>query len=706
MDRLFRPQYLTVALLMAICLALMTLVLPRFPDRVCNLPLWILILSEYLFAIGVSVCAQFQSLRQSFSNIRLAPGLISLGIVFFIAAIGVTFSPINAWGADGSISIGLGQLTILNLAILFSIFTITTQEHPEFEETLTKLESSNANRTSIKRLTQIRIKAIHPKAPEEGEQIIGSNPAQVTDPGLQSLRQTGSVPDVSAYQGLVNRTTQSRIRRAVDISTVEKLLIPPGSSTSQNQKPVTKDSPPEIKRLPSVNAAKAQNKTDQAKKTPSNAMSKLQALSASGTGVAHSAQAGTDTSALKSVLDRLDNDDEKNRVFKQKVDSEVEEVFSAMVPAEAQREVSKSELEPMPSSVDQSQDSPTATGAFLFAQPIDKEMDSIFAQIAPEAKPEIGKTQALSKSKTEPIIESKADSGVFKTSVDSEVENIFSGMVSLEAQRVVSTESQMQPAAQNQEEPRLFKEKVDDQVDNIFSSIAPAEAQKEVKNRKSVESDKASVSDSETTGDRSIVVAGFDASVSDQKNAIPELKDFGRLSSRASAESESLTQAGTMKTIGKLLIDSDVVEKIIKKAESGRITINLPSAKVISEVRGQGIQSLLKAIDSFGGVEGSMLVGEDGLIISSTLTTVADRDGTGVLAHGMLGNSNIVMQRLDLGELEQMILISNTKEGRTVRQLTTVCTDVNVGVLAVFLDLKTLSGLDNLLERISAIANG
>lgn len=161
-----------------------------------------------------------------------------------------------------------------------------------------------------------------------------------------------------------------------------------------------------------------------------------------------------------------------------------------------------------------------------------------------------------------------------------------------------------------------------------------------------------------------------------------------------------------MKTIGKLLIDSEAVENIIKKADSGKITINLPSAKVISQIRGQGIQNLLNAIDSFDGVEGSMLVGEDGLVILSTLSGVSDRDGTGVLAHGMLGNSNIGTQKLDLGELEQMILISTAKEGKNSRQLTTVCTDVEAGVLAVFLELKTLSGLDNLLEKIDAIANG
>ncbi len=872
MDRLFKPQYLTVALIMVVCLALMTLVLPRFPDKVCTLPLWILIVSEYCFALGVSVCAQFNSLRKSLFALRITPALISTGVAFLIAAIGVPFSPINAWGPDGSIAVGLVQLTVLNLAILFSIFTLTGEEQPVSEETLSQEESSAANTTNIKRLTQIRVKAIHSKGTDEDEpnmdlEAIPALPEssssldlqELNDPGLQNFKQASQSFAGSPLQGLVNRTTlktniddskspsqptvqktkQSSTMQAVDISTVEKLLIPPGSASSQNQMPVAKQVPSELKRLPSANPSKIQNKIDQIKKPVSGTISKLQGLSASGTGAAHITRQGVDNSDLKSVLDRLDDTEDATSeelvrekasvkeefvappaqegmvfrqpvdkevdsifdkittdskpemsksgattesklaspragkiepgVFQNKVDDDVEDIFSGMVSAEAQREVSKSESvlksSPANQDLDLAPSANAATGGSLFAQPIDKEMDSIFDKIAPEAKPEIGKGISPQTSTMDSSIESKFDSGVFKKKVDSEVEEIFSGMVSPEAQREVARTdasftpsrlpSQIQAPGANaasggslfaqpidkemdsifdkiapEAKPEIakseskqtntiidqpieskldsgvFKKKVDDDVEDIFSGMVSPEAQKEVPSSKSAGLQKPNVSDSEITGDRSSVLASFDASASDHTNAIPELKDFGRLSSRASAEKESANQAGTMKTIGKLLIDSEAVENIIKKADSGKITINLPSAKVISQIRGQGIQNLLNAIDSFDGVEGSMLVGEDGLVILSTLSGVSDRDGTGVLAHGMLGNSNIGTQKLDLGELEQMILISTAKEGKNSRQLTTVCTDVEAGVLAVFLELKTLSGLDNLLEKIDAIANG
>ncbi len=184
-----------------------------------------------------------------------------------------------------------------------------------------------------------------------------------------------------------------------------------------------------------------------------------------------------------------------------------------------------------------------------------------------------------------------------------------------------------------------------------------------------MESAKINLPDEEITGERARVVPSSEPAGVEQKSGVPELKDFGRLSPRASAEKESTIQAGTMKTIGKLLIDSQSVENIIKKGELGKITVNLPSAKVISQRRGEGIQTLLQTIDGYSGVDGSMLVGADGLVIASTFVNATDRDGTGVLAHGILSNSNFVTLRLDLGNLEQMILTTNANDGAA--QITT-----------------------------------
>jgi len=161
-----------------------------------------------------------------------------------------------------------------------------------------------------------------------------------------------------------------------------------------------------------------------------------------------------------------------------------------------------------------------------------------------------------------------------------------------------------------------------------------------------------------------------------------------------------------MRTIGKLLIDSQDVDNIIKKVEAGNITVNLPSARVISAVHGEGIQSLLDSIDDHNGVAGSMLIGGDGLVIASTYTGAADRDTLGVLAHGLMGNSNLATLRFDLGKLDQMILTSVITDNNHRKKITTILTDAEVGALAVFIDSPLVVSLDELLGQLSTVARG
>ncbi len=470
MEKLFKTQYLTVALVMAVCLALMTLVLPRIPDKVYSLPLWALILGEYVFTFVVLTFAQLQSLRQSIFNFKLAPGLVSLGLVFLILSLGVIVSPVSALGPNGVISIGVVQIMIINLAILFSIFILKNLENATVERAITDEESSNATDTNIKRLTRIRMKAVQDQEEdieESSDPELGGAPnfaSQSTSAQLAGLKQAGQASNLS--QGLINRTThnkvvegvkpnirpgtqagrQSTTRQVVDISTVEKLLVPGSQSNSQKMKTVGKDVPPTIQRLPSANPSKTQNKISDPQKPVSGTLSKLQGLSASGTGSIHSGYSRTDAPDLKSVLDRLDSPDdvgsssqpatlfkqpvdnemdnlfakiapaakpeiaratppveeqveeqEVPKLFKEQVDNEVEEIFSSIVPASAQRQVSNisDEKEVAPSlPVDENPVSDTSASS-LFKQPIDKEMDSIFAKIAPDAKPEISRAEVL-----------------------------------------------------------------------------------------------------------------------------------------------------------------------------------------------------------------------------------------------------------------------------------------------------------------------
>ncbi len=183
-----------------------------------------------------------------------------------------------------------------------------------------------------------------------------------------------------------------------------------------------------------------------------------------------------------------------------------------------------------------------------------------------------------------------------------------------------------------------------------------------------------------------------------------ELKEFGRLSGRSAAEpSTPADSVGTMKTVGKLLLDVSVVESIIKAEEEHRtIGANLATARVISAARGEGIQSLLNHIDTFPNVYGSLIVGHDGLVIAASTRSDMDRDTLGVLSTALLSTSNLGTNKLEIGKLRQMVLLTDLKGELKV----TVLTDVDVGILAVFADQFEIGGLDRLIDAIQETING
>ncbi|HEY9714433.1 MAG TPA: roadblock/LC7 domain-containing protein, partial [Chroococcales cyanobacterium] len=176
-----------------------------------------------------------------------------------------------------------------------------------------------------------------------------------------------------------------------------------------------------------------------------------------------------------------------------------------------------------------------------------------------------------------------------------------------------------------------------------------------------------------------------------------ELKEFGRLSTKA-AGNVSADTAGTMKTIGKLLIEVQAVENIIKAGETGTIGSGLATARVISAARGEGIKQLMTAIDEYEGVEGSVLIGHDGLVIEATVKGGMDKDTLGVLSGACLSTSNLATKKLEIGKLRQMVLITDKK--------LTVLTDVDVGILAVFLTTPEIEQVDGILEKIHTTING
>lgn len=179
-----------------------------------------------------------------------------------------------------------------------------------------------------------------------------------------------------------------------------------------------------------------------------------------------------------------------------------------------------------------------------------------------------------------------------------------------------------------------------------------------------------------------------------------EMKEFGKLSANAAKKPDAGEEQGTMKAIGRQLIDVQAVENIIKAGEKrNKLGSGITTARVISAARGEGIQTLLQKIDTYDGVAGSLIVGHDGLVIASTLKTGIDKEMMGAMCTAMHSHLDIATKKLSLGKLNQAIF-------KDCEENLTVLTSVAVGILAVFVDQGQFDKINGLLEAIEVTIHG
>lgn len=166
-----------------------------------------------------------------------------------------------------------------------------------------------------------------------------------------------------------------------------------------------------------------------------------------------------------------------------------------------------------------------------------------------------------------------------------------------------------------------------------------------------------------------------------------ELKDFGRLNPKA-AQPDS-QPPGTMRTIGKMLLDSQAVETIIRSGEQG----GLASAKIISEDKGQELSTVLQKLRHYPGVTGCLIVGHDGLVVASTLESDMDSFSQGAMTLAVFSPTGTALKKLEYGALKQLVARSGDK--------LTVFSALPNGLLVVFSDYTETAGTLALLEAIN-----
>jgi predicted regulator of Ras-like GTPase activity (Roadblock/LC7/MglB family) len=439
-----------------------------------------------------------------------------------------------------------------------------------------------------------------------------------------------------------------------------------------------------------------------------------------------------------------------DNVFGAAVDDDLDDIFSSLAPAEAQREVTRADVgvtkasaAPVTSPAS-SPTKPAAAPAKPFAAP------SKPADVAAKATPQPAKPKPLAPAEPEKSEPEKVAPAVPKgppkdsdtlfdeEKVNDELDDIFSQLAPPEAQLTVAEREKLREqetgdhsveltepeeeeiaveeaiAPEVEEEVELEPEVSEEPVLTEEEELAQTTSVEEEEVLEEPQAETESFEPSEDQDSFAPEEEGGQVALESESDATPivnpitknkEVKEFGRLSAKAAPQSQS-SAVGTMKTIGKLLLDVSAIENIIKSGEAGTIGAGLTNARVISAARGEGIKALLVRIDGYEGVIGSLIVGHDGLVIASTVTPPLDKDTLGALSTALLSTSNLATLKLDIGKLKQMVLLTDRTADGVTTPVTTVLTDVEVGILAVLMDTQELPLLDGLLDTIHETIHG
>ncbi len=168
----------------------------------------------------------------------------------------------------------------------------------------------------------------------------------------------------------------------------------------------------------------------------------------------------------------------------------------------------------------------------------------------------------------------------------------------------------------------------------------------------------------------------LDSSPLSQNTSIPEKKDAGVIS------------------IGKMLVDQNALEEIIKKAEKGG-KAGLTTTQVITAVKGRSLDTLLVDINNVSGILGSIIVGKDGLVIANTMPDNIDKDLVGALTSSLFTNIDTQIKKMQKGTLKKLTV--ETDSGLYI------LTEIEMGTLVVFGKENHNVNLSDIYKSITAV---
>jgi predicted regulator of Ras-like GTPase activity (Roadblock/LC7/MglB family) len=167
-----------------------------------------------------------------------------------------------------------------------------------------------------------------------------------------------------------------------------------------------------------------------------------------------------------------------------------------------------------------------------------------------------------------------------------------------------------------------------------------------------------------------------------------------QLISETSSEAKKKQKGEGIIAIGKMLVDQNALEEIIKKAEKGG-KAGLTTTQVITAVKGRSLDTLLVDINNIEGIMGSIIVGKDGLVIANTMPTEIDKDLVGALTSSLFSNIDVQVKKLKKGNLKRLTV--ETGIG------TYILTEIEMGTLVVFSDEEGSINLNNVFKAITTV---
>jgi predicted regulator of Ras-like GTPase activity (Roadblock/LC7/MglB family) len=213
----------------------------------------------------------------------------------------------------------------------------------------------------------------------------------------------------------------------------------------------------------------------------------------------------------------------------------------------------------------------------------------------------------------------------------------------------------------------------------------------------SVEAEPLASTETSTTVEASETIETHEtiAASAETKISVPppasEVEGLGRLDAHSEAAVDGPSQIGA---IGKFLLDKQDIQNLEKLAQSNLAETGL---RVLTPSAAQDLQTLLQRIHGVNGVVGSVIVGHDGIVVSTDLPDEFDSDSIAVWSLGIYLNTDNAIKKMGRNSVSKVVA-QTTKGHLTI-------TDFGAGILATLTNDPSRDSLIGVMNVINELVS-